>query len=169
MTRIIRRAGRTSGATPVYPTTTALNAEQLRKLGEEKITASLKAIALAQRKIEDQDKLIEEQRVLIEATLKEIKASNFTDGVLQAALVEKWSNEKKEIDPKLLFNSKGVKREDFFSMVKVQIGEAAKFLSANEIGALATITPPKKQGIELVIKPVPKVAAAKPATKRGKK
>ncbi len=165
MQRMIRRV--TRSAAPLVPVGVAQAAANEKQQAENKITDDLKLIAKQQRLITEAATAIDAAEKRIAANLIVAKETNFTDGVLEAALVDVFSNEKKEIDPKTLFNHKGFKREDFFTVVKVQIGELAKVMAENEIKQIAKITTAKKTGTKLVVKPIKTVVTTKPA--RGKK
>ena len=142
--------------------------EETRKVAEDRLREYLQSIAKAQRQIEDAAKVIDSNRADIERILKAQNLPGWTDGVLEASFVDVYTNEKKEIDPKKLYQYlvKLRKSDSFFSCIKVQVGETKKFLAENEVRELAVITKPKKTGTELKIVPVKPVA---PLKTRGRK
>lgn len=132
-----------------------------RKLAEDQIKTRLQLIATKMGTITLATNEIKVAKDEIEKLMRKHTINDFSDGRLEASIKTKYSNEKKEIDPLKLFNLKGMNRTNFFSMVKVQIGEVGKFLSENEIRAIAQITPPKVTGEELVISEVKSVVTTK--------
>ena len=72
---------------------------------------------------------------------------------MAAEFKESFSNTKTEIDPKKLY-SKMKDKDEFFSVVKVSLGELKQVMTEKEINQIATITEPVSQGIALVIKPI---------------
>ena len=160
MDRIIRRV--TRSVVPVAATPKTVSAATDNVAAEDRITDALKSIAKLQRVLAETAKAIDVQEEVIKKDMLFLKKGAFTDGVLEAQIVTTFSNEKKEVDAKTLFNHKGFTREDFFSVVKVQIGELAKFMAENELKTIAKITPPKKTGTALKIKAVKTEVVKKP-------
>ncbi len=167
MERVIRRV--TRSAAPIVEERPAQAKANAKQLAENRITDQLKLIAKLNREVVERAKQIEAAEAVIEKNMKDAKIQNFSDGVLEAAMVDTYSNEKKEVDPKTLFNKKGFTRDNFFAVVKVQIGELSKFMAENEVKAIATITEAKKTGTALKIKPVKTVVSTKPAATTRKK
>ena len=156
-TRIVRTAART---TRVTSATAAVDQAAQKAQDVADIEEALQSIAnLKIQMAELQDQVVAHEADIL-AKMKRSKITDIVHGGLQALLAPTFSNEKKEIDPLKLFNTKGINRTDFFKMVKVQIGEVSKYLSETEIRNLAKITPPQKTGEALTIKPV-KTAASK--------
>ncbi len=165
-TRIIRRITRAPLAEALKPSVAA----QARKEIEALLDHHLQAIAKNNAQIETLAKANEDRHAAIEKLLKDAKMHGYTNGVLEAAFKDKFSNEKKEVDAKALYEhlKKHKKLPAFFECVKAQIGALSKHLSELEIKALAKVTPAQKTGTELVITPVKTVVEQRPKT-RGKK
>ena len=161
--RIMRRVARS-----IAGAATQSEREQMRRDAIEAVEAELQAIAELKQQMGALAVRVAAHEETIRIAMEQHKLGPVTNGVLEAALIDTYSNEKKEIDPLKLFNLKGINRTDFFKMVKVQIGEVGKFLSENEIRGIANITPPQKTGTALVIKPV-KQASSKTIVKKARK
>ncbi len=165
MERMIRRVTRT--AAPVVPVGVAQAKANAKQTAINKITDDLKLIAKLNRQIVETATAVGTAEARVKENMLIAKETHFSDGVLEAALVDTYSSESKEIDPRVLFKHKGFKREDFFTVVKVQIGALQKVMAENEIKQIAKVTPAAKTGTVLKIKAVKTVVTTKPA--RGKK
>lgn len=163
MERLIRRVTRSPQV--VAPPRAVADANAKVK-AIDLIEDSLKSIAKLNRQIADAAAAIAAEEQLIEQQFKIAGVMQHSDGVLEAAMVDTYSNKKQEVDAKKLFNMKGFQRDHFFEVVKVQMGDLKKFLAENEINAISTTTPSKKTGTTLKITPVKPVVGTKP--KRGK-
>lgn len=170
-TRILRRPVRTVAGT-VANSARAGAVRASREAAEARVAANLQLLAKAMEDMAEVQKDADRLTAEIEQDMKQHKIGAWTEGMLQAVLKDQFSNEKTEVDPRTLFNNKHMPREHFFECVKVQLAPLKKFLSENEIKAIAKITPPAKTGTKVVITAVKTVAAAKPATtttRRGRK
>jgi hypothetical protein len=163
-TRNLRRVARSVAAAQGV----GIMAAQERSVDEQRIKDALQSIAEYQEQIASIAALMAVQEEEIELLMKKHKIPSFTDGRLLALYEQQYTNEKKDVDPKKLFDKKGFKREDFFACVKVQLGELKKYLAENEIKSIATVTPPQKAGMKLTIKPVKPVVTTKPEHKPKK-
>lgn len=159
-TRVIRRVGRSSGVSAAIT-----GAPAQRQAEREKDVAAIDAALQSLAELNAEASVIADKMAVEQAKIKELmtktKIGNVTHALLNAQLKPKYSNEKKEVDARALFNSKHMPREHYFDCVKVQMGELGKFLSETEIRNLSKITPPELIGTDLVIK------AVKPTVSKG--
>lgn len=166
--RVIRRVGRTVAANAAISAASAAQRASKRAEDEAKLVETLQSLA----NVFEQSAELEKQRAALEAQaetiMKEHKIGTWTEGMLKAEIKATYSNEKKEVDARALFNSKHMPREHYFECVKVQVGELGKYLSENEIKNLAKITPRALTGHKLVVTPVKTVAATKPGGRKAK-
>lgn len=163
--RLVRRVSRATAANAVATADAAKTEADIRKLDEETLALHLQSIAKLNTEIAARADVIKEREAAIEVIMKKYKMPFFSNGVLEATYEMAYSNEKKEIDPRKLFEHKTMKADKhapFFECVKVQIGSLGQYLSEGEIKAISTITPPTKKGMALTIKAVKPVVASKP-------
>lgn len=125
---------------------------QMRERAKADIADKLKAISNAYKEIDEATARIDACSKVIEARLKSVNMTEFSDGVLRAAIEDTYSRQSTYIDPKKF--RAAVESEQFWSSVKVILEEASKHLSKTELAKLSDVTPGKKTGTRFTVKPV---------------
>lgn len=166
--RVVRRIGRSSGLSGAISAVAAgqqAKREQAKTIIEERLQSLANLHAQA---AEIADKIAADESVVM-ATMRENKMGVYTHAMLKAEVKQTFTNEKKEVDPRTLFNHKNMPREHYFDCVKVQIGELGKFLSDTEIRSIAKITEPVATGYTLKVTPVKPTISKDSKTTRTRK
>lgn len=154
-TRPVLRRGRTVQRSPVV---TLLNG---KADAEQAIKAKLQLIAQIDTDAAEASfrraATVAEIAKLMHDNGFELDAAVFGSGY-KAVIENTKSNSKKEIDPKVLF--KELKRlgreEDFWDVIKVQLGATEKVLTEREVNTIATHTPAKITGTAITVEPLKK-------------
>ena len=132
--RVLRRATRSNNT---------LDTEVIKRVALQDAEQMLTQIALEEQRIAAITQTIANDRDKLEELLKLAGVNGVEANGYKAEFFTPWSRQTKTVDPQTLFN-KVKDRENYFSMVKVQITELANFFSAKEIENMAVIAPPVK-------------------------
>lgn len=162
-TRVIRRVSRAAVAR--REDEAAL--QEQRALDEQLITQGLQSIARLQDEIAERAKLLQTAQDEVEKLMRKHKILDFSDGRLEARIVQEFTREAKEIDPAVLYGK--IAHPAFFACVKVQLTKLKEYMAEGEIRAISKITPPVKAGTKFVVEPVKPVVVNKPERKAPKK
>lgn len=127
---------------------------QMKNRAKDDIAAKLKLISQAYADIDEATAKIDEASKVIEARLKSVNMTEYSDGVLKACIEETFSRQSTYIDPKKF--RAAVESDAFWSSIKVLLEEASKHLSKTELARISDVTPGKRTGTRFTVKPVDK-------------
>jgi hypothetical protein len=125
---------------------------RMRERAKADIAEKLKLISQAYAEIDAATASIDEMSKVIEARLRSVNMTEYSDGVLRAGIDDVFSRQSTYMDPKKFRNA--VESDAFWSSIKVVLAEASKHLSKTELARLSDVTPGAKIGSSFSVKPV---------------
>ena len=153
----VAKSEETPSATPMrrlrtQSANTAATRAPIIRAAKDVIEQQLRLIAKAEAAIDQATLAISNAHGIIEDKMRDVNITEHAYGIHIARLVEAWSNQRTDIDPKK-YRAK-VANDVFWASIAVMVTKAREHLNEREILEIADVVSPKSQGIRLKIERV---------------
>lgn len=129
---------------------TAMDASKTATRAKAAIDEQLKVISKSEADIDVAAAQITQANKIIEAQLQLAGLTHHTDGVYLAEIIDQWTNQSRNIDPKKFKNQ--VTNDVFWESIEVSLTKAKAHLTEKEINEIADVVPSQFKGKILKVK-----------------